>query len=102
MTLLDYVFRVQRLLHDAQAEIWPVTPDLVLYVNLARDRVALDTLATRVLPIITLTANVDRYLFSQVQQAILTLTNPTIPSRGVGAIYNVNCVQNTSYQPPLK
>jgi hypothetical protein len=105
MTLQNYVFFVQRLLHDAQAQTWPVSPDLISYINLARDRVALDTLATRCLPIITLNTQQERYSYATVQQAILTLdwtsTGGPPPSRGVGAIMNVNCIQSTAYQPPL-
>jgi hypothetical protein len=101
-TLQQYVFATQRLLHDAQAEIWAVTPDLVYYINLARDRVSLDTWATRALPIITLTISQDKYLYSQVQTSILTMANPSYPSRAIGTIIGINCIQNTTYQPPLK
>jgi hypothetical protein len=104
-TLQTYVFALQRLLHDAQAQTWPVSPDLIFYINLARDRVALDTLATRVLPIIPLTAQQDRYTYPLVQNNILTMewtfTGKPPPSRGVGAIMNINCIQSTAYQPPL-
>jgi hypothetical protein len=101
VTLNDYVFRTQRLLHDAQQQIWPVTPDLVLYCNLGRDRVALGTLATRILPVITLKISVDQYFYSQVQAAALTLATAP-PTRGIGVILGINCIQSTAYQPPLK
>ena len=100
-TLQQYVFATQRLLHDAQAQIWPVTPDLTYYINLARDRVSLDTWATRILPIITLTISQDRYTYAQVQAAALTLVNPTYPTRGIATIVGINVIQNISYQPPL-
>jgi hypothetical protein len=101
-TLNQYVFALQRLLHDSNSQIWPVTPDLVYYINLARDRVSLDTWATRILPVITLTISQDWYLYSQVQQAALNMTAPTsYPSRQIGTIIGINVIQNTSYQPPL-
>ena len=104
-TLNQYVFLVQRILHDAQAQTWPVSPDLIQYINMARDRVALDTLATRVLPTITLNANQERYSHETVQNSILTMhwtaSGGSPPSRGVGAVVGINCVQSTAYQPPL-
>ncbi|HTD17827.1 MAG TPA: hypothetical protein VK673_21770 [Chthoniobacterales bacterium] len=104
-TLQSYIFFTQRLLHDAQAQTWPVSPDLINYVNLARDRVALDTAATRVLPIITLNALQERYSHAYVQQAVLNLAwqfNGTAPaSRGIGCVIGINCIQSTAYQPPL-
>jgi hypothetical protein len=105
MLLQDYIFRLQRLLHDAQAQTFPVTPDLTTYVNIARDRVALDTLATRVLPTITVNPFQERYNHAVVQQATLTLawtaTGGPPPSRNIGAIMNLNYIQSTAYQPPL-
>jgi hypothetical protein len=100
-TLQSYIFATQRLLHDANAQIWPVSPDLVYYINLGRDRVALDTLATRILPIIALNANQERYVYSTVQTAALTL-NPPPMSRAIATIYGINCIQSSAYQPPLK
>ena len=74
---------------------------------MARDRVALDTHVTRVLPTITLNALQERYSHSVVQTATLALANWTItgsapPSRNIGTILDINCVQNSAYQPPLK
>jgi hypothetical protein len=105
MTLNDYVLETQRLLHDAQSQIWPVTPDLINYINKARDRVVLDCLATRVLPVITLNALQERYNYTVVQSAILGMSwtsgGGAPPSRGVATIMGINCVQNTAYQPVL-
>jgi hypothetical protein len=106
-TLQQYVFETQRLLHDAQAQTWPVTPDLISYINKARDRLALDTLATRVLPIITVNAQQERYNYNYVQNAIGSLqwTYPGLsapPSRGVGCVIGCNIIMSTAYQPPLK
>ena len=101
MTLQDYIFRLQRLLHDAQGQIWPINPDLITYINIGRDRVALDCLATRILPIITIPALQERFLYSTVQTAALQLTNPTPSSRIIGAINGINIIQSSAYQPPL-
>lgn len=106
MVLNDYIFFTQRLLHDALAQTWPVSPDLIKYINLGRDSVALDTKATRILPIITLNALQERYSYGTVQAASANLLNWTVtgtppPSRSIGTIIGINCIQNASYQPPL-
>jgi hypothetical protein len=96
-------------LHDANANTWPVSPDLTNYINLARDRVCLDTYATRVLPIITLNPFQERFSYPYVQQAVLTLpwlfngssnANPP-PSRGIATVLGINAIQSSAYQPPL-
>lgn len=89
-------------MHDAQAQIWPVSPDLIYYINLARDRAALDTLSTRVLvPNVTLAANVEQVLYSSIlAQALLNPSPP--PARVIVGVLNFNVVQNTSYQPPMR
>ena len=99
-TLQDYLFYTQRLLHDADAQTWPVSPDLIDYVNIARDRVCLDTLITRCLPIITLNALQEKYLYSAVLQAAQMLV-PAIPVRSIGTVLNLNVIQSTAYQPPM-
>lgn len=107
MTLNDYVFSVQRILHDAQAQTWPVNPDLIKYINLGRDKVCYDTHCSRVLPIITLNPLQERYTYSYIQPAVLGLsgwlnTGGAPASRGIATIIGINCIQNTAYQPPLK
>lgn len=61
MALNFYITQVQRLLHDLNAQYWPV-PELVDYVNEARYRVAQDTKCLRQLVTgISLTAQQDSY-----------------------------------------
>ena len=99
-TLQDYVFYTQRLLHDAQQQTWPVSPDLIDYVNIARDRVCLDTLITRVLPIITLNPLQEKYLYSTILSAAQILV-PAEPVRSIATVINFNVIQSSAYQPPM-
>lgn len=72
--LNTYVTQVQRLLHDLNAQYWPV-PEIVDYVNEARGRIAQDTKCLRTLVTgVTLTAQTDSYN----PQALLSTVIPTI------------------------
>ncbi len=59
--LSDYEFLLQRLLHDPQGRMYPLS-DLIRYINLGRDRVARDTLCLRTLQTgLTISQNVEKY-----------------------------------------
>ena len=60
LNLQDYIDRTQRLLHDPNADFWPIS-DLISYINQARDQVTLDTQALRRIVTYALTAGISSY-----------------------------------------
>jgi hypothetical protein len=92
MTLNDYLYRTRRILHDSQANTW-TDPDLFIYINLARDRVAIDTNCCRSLPVIALPTNQEVYTFkNDVFPVLLTTTPAGVVPRAIIAILNINFI----------
>ena len=87
LTLQDYINRTQRLLHDPNADFWPVS-DLISYINQARDQVVLDTQALRRVVTYNLTAGVDTY------DAGVVLATVDV-TRAVMAIINIQAIWST-------
>jgi hypothetical protein len=73
VTLSTYITQVQRLLHDTNANFWPVS-ELTDYVNDGRNRIAQDTKCLRQLATtIALTAGTELY---DIQSMLATATPP--------------------------
>lgn len=69
-TLQTYITQVQRLLHDPNANFWPVS-ELTDYINDGRNRIAQDTKCLRALQTgITLTAGQELYQISTILPAV--------------------------------
>jgi hypothetical protein len=74
VTLQTYINQVQRLLHDANGNFWPI-PELVDYINDGRNRIAADTKCLRQLATtIPLTPAVELYNV----QATVALATPAV------------------------
>jgi len=100
MLLSDYIYRTRRVLRDANARFW-TDADLIIYINIARDRVVMDTLCTRALPVVSLVPNQETYSYQTILQAALTLS-PAPSARNIATILNVTFVQTASLKPPLR
>lgn len=87
-------------MRDANARVW-TDQDLTISVNLGRDRVVMDAVATRVKARITLLAAQEAYTFATVFTAIQS-QSPLVQARGVAAILNINFNWSTAFNPPLK
>ena len=73
-TLQTYITQVQNLLHDPNANFWPI-PELITYINDGRNRIAMDTKCLRQLATsIPLTPGVELYNV----QATVALATPTV------------------------
>jgi hypothetical protein len=70
VTLQTYITQVQRLLHDPNADFWPVT-ELTDYINDGRNRIASDTKCLRALQTgIVLTAGQELYPVNTILPAV--------------------------------
>lgn len=84
VTLQTYITQVQRLLHDPNANFWPVS-ELTDYVNDGRNRIAQDTKCLRQLATsIYLTAGTELYTVqSMVALATPPITNSVVDVMGI-------------------
>ncbi len=101
MLLSDYIYLTRNLLRDANKRFWKLDSDITKYVNLARDRVAIDTNATRVNATIALTQGQEAYRFGLVLAAVQSLPGSP-PARNIQAILNINFIQTTTFYMPLR
>jgi hypothetical protein len=69
-TLQTYITQCQNMLHDPNAQMWPI-PELIGYINQARNRIAQDTKCLRALQTgITLTAGQELYVINTILPAV--------------------------------
>ena len=71
-TLSNYMIQVRRLLHDVGANYW-TDAEITDYINLGRNRVAMDTGITRSLQELTLTTGQTTYNVSALPQGAATM-----------------------------
>ena len=91
----------RRLLRDSNKRFWTQDSDITKYVNLARDRVVVDTNATRVNAVIPVIQGQEAYSFQTVLTAVQTL--PSLPpARNISTILNINFIQTTNLFIPLR
>jgi hypothetical protein len=69
MTLQDHLFLTRRFLRDSLANFWP-DPDLIVYINKARQNVVRDTCCARSLGIIQTVTGQESYSFQTVLSAV--------------------------------
>lgn len=83
-TLQTYITQVQNLLHDPNADMWPV-PELTGYINDGRNRIAQDSKCLRQLATtIYLTAGVELYsIAAMVATATVPITTPVVDIMGI-------------------
>ncbi len=101
MLLSDYIYLTRNLLRDANKRFWKLDSDITKYVNLARDRVAIDTNATRVNATIALTQGQEAYSFSLVLAAVQSLPGSP-PARNILTILAINYIQTATFYMPLR
>jgi hypothetical protein len=85
-TLPNYLIQVRRLIHDVSAEYWD-DDTLIDYINSARNRVALDTGATRTIQQMQLTPGQTEYAFSALPQG-----NQTMEIIGVSLVWGSSVI----------
>ena len=94
-TLQTYITQVQRLLHDLNATMWPVT-ELTDYINAARNRICMDTKCLRALQTgITLTAGTELYAIQSILPAV---ANNVVDVLGI-SLYWGNSRYKLNYLP---
>ena len=98
-TLQTYITQVQQLLHDPNGAFWPI-PEIIGYINLARDRIAADTKCLRQLVTsVPLTAGQELYpIQATVALAPTTMLNSVVDILGI-SLYWGNTRYKLNYMP---
>jgi hypothetical protein len=98
--LSDYTYLTLQLLRDANNRFFS-SQFITICINAARDKVCVDTLATRTNPAVPIFPAQEAYTYAAIQAAVLT-QSPAPPSRSVATVLNVNFNQTASLNPPLR